>query len=302
LVTNDLEVGDRPVAEGARAGRETARRSLLDGRVPGRVLRGAGRVLLWAAGSNAQSHNEAAGMKTIASISPATQAEAAFAVRFSGLYLSWRPKGSATYMSEVDGLLASGLRDQAARVGLPRSGSGETVAMATVARSESLGSGRAIITVACSLSNGQVRYLAVPVAEDANGGLDVFARPALVAPPAAGRAQALSAGALPASEAAQVDNLVHGFLAAYLAGKSGGDLAGWIASGRVIAAMPLGLSLQRLESVGVVGRAHQKRMTVLARARVNDIASRAAYPLAYRLALSKDASGWRVAAVAGASS
>lgn len=313
MVASDIDVSGRTVADGAGTARGVGRRSPV-GRVSSGMLRGAGRVLLWIAivvvlvrglgaiAGGSQSRRDVS-MRTRAADAASTQAQAegAFAARFASLYLSWQPKGGAAYASAVDGFLASGLRDAAAKVGLPRSGSGEMVALATVARSESLGSGRAIITVACSLSDGQVRYLAVPVAETAGGGLDVFALPALVAPPAAGSTQALSTHPLPVDDAAQVENLARGFLTAYLSGKQGSELAGWVAPGSVIAAMPAGLSLQSLESVGVIGGAHVKRLMVLVRARVNDNDSRAAYQLSYRLTLRRDTSGWRVAAVAGVS-
>jgi hypothetical protein len=116
---------------------------------------------------------------------------------------------------------------------VPSSGQGVSVAQAMVAREVSLGSSRAVITVAAGLSNGQTRYLAVPVAEDAHGGLDVFALPSLVAAPAAGSASAVTTTAVPAADSTAVADPVHGFLTAYVSGEQGSSLTEWLAPGTV---------------------------------------------------------------------
>ncbi len=268
----------------------------------GGAVRLAGRLLLWAcialvlvrglgAIASTPSHTtHHASRETL----PTAEA-GAFAMRFADTYLSFTPGQATAHQQAVAVFLAHGLSDQTV---IPSSAQGVSVTQAMVAREVSLGSSRAVITVAAVLSNGQTRYLAVPVADDAHGGLDVFALPALVAPPAAGTAAAVTTTAIPAADSAAVTALVHGFLTAYLSGAQSSSLSAWLAPGTVLAAMPAGLSLESVGTVDVVSRS-AGRLTVQAQADVTDSASGAIYQLAYRLALTSGKSGWRVADVTG---
>jgi hypothetical protein len=262
----------------------------------------AGRVLLWACialvfvrglGAIASTRSHAAS-RTGGATFPSAEADV-FATRFADAYLSFTPGQTAAYQQAVGVFLAHGLSDQTV---LPSRGQGVRVAEAMVAREQSLGDSRAILTVAATLSDGQTRYLAVPVAEDKHGGLDVFALPSLVAPPAAGTASAVATSAVPAVDSAAVAALVNGFLAAYLSGAQSSSLAEWLAPGTTLAAMPSGLSLTSVGSIGVIGKS-AGRLVVQAGADVTDSASGAVYEAAYRLTLTQGKSGWRVAAVAG---
>lgn len=278
-------------------GRSAGGRGLLDG-----LPRVAGRVLLWlvivlvgvrgieSIAATPTNHKEAA-----TTANAAGNEVGVFAVRFAEAYLSFTPGQTVAYQQAVSGFLARGLSDQTV---LPSSGQGVTVAEAMVAREQSLSGSRAIVTVAVFLSDGQVRYLAVPVAKDKHGGLDVYALPSLVAPPVAGTAAAVATTAVPATDTAAATALARGFLTAYVSGEQGASLSQWLAPGTVLAAMPTGLSLTSTGGLGVISRS-AGRLVLQAEADVADSASGAVYALAYRLALTRGRSGWRVAAVAG---
>jgi len=220
----------------------------------------------------------------------------AFAVRFVGTYLSWRPGDAARHARAVGPFFSSDVRDRAAAE-LPRRGPGQVVAQATVARSTDLGSGRALITVASQLTSGHWTYLTVPVARDSQGGLDVFALPALSAPPPQGSASALATDPLVGADAGEIQALVQRFLAAYVSGQDPSGLAYLVAPGTAIAGMPGGLALGSVDQVGQLGRSGD-RMTVEADVHVRDTGSRASYPLAYRLDLRRT-DRWYVTGVEG---
>ncbi len=188
------------------------------------------------------------------------------------------------------------LRDRAAVV-LPRRGPGQVVAQATVARSQDLGSGRALITVASELAGGRTVYLTVPVARDTQGGLDVFALPALSAPPAAGSAPAFAPAPLTGPDAGEIQGLVQRFLAAYLSGQDSSGLSYLVAPGTSLAGLGGGLALKSLDQVGRLSAAGA-RMVVEADVHVRDRATGASYPLAYRLELVRS-DRWYVTGVEG---
>ncbi len=226
---------------------------------------------------------------------PDADAEA-FAVRFTRAYLTWQSGDEARYVRMVGSFFSSDVRDRAA-ASLPRRGPGQVVAQATVARSKDLGSGRALITVASQLAGGRWTYLTVPVARDSQGGLDVFALPALSAPPPAGSAPALASDPLTDADASEIQALVQRFLTAYVSGQDPSGLAYLVAPGITIAGMPSGLALGSVDQVGQLGRSGG-RMTVEADVHVRDTASRASYPLAYRLDLVRT-DRWYVTGVEG---
>ena len=294
---------DGPAAAAQSDSDLSARRRGNSGYAAGGAVRVAGRVLLWACialvfvrglGAIASTPSRASADRSSGATFPTAEA-GVFAVRFTDAYLSFTPGQTTAYQQAVAVFLAHGLSDQTV---IPSSGQGVSVTQAMVAWEVSLSRSRAILTVAAVLSNGQTRYLAVPVAEDAHGGLDVFALPSLVAAPAAGTATAVTTTAVPATDSTAVTDLVHGFLTAYVSGEQGSSLSQWLAPGTVLAAMPSGLSLGSVGSVGVIARS-AGRLVVQADANVMDSDSGASYALAYRLTLTQSRSGWRVAAVAG---
>ena len=260
----------------------------------GELARRAGRVALWATlalifvrGLGAIA---AGPQKPVAAKAPVaatavfpTDETRAFAVRFTRAYLSWRPGDEARHAATVAPFFSTDLRDSAA-AGLPRRGPGQTVAQATVARSTDLGSGRALITVASQLAHGRTVYLTVPVARDGHAGLDVFALPALTAPPPAGAASVSEPDPLTGPAAGEIQTLMQRFLTAYVAGGDPSGLAYLVAPRAAIASMPPGLALGSVDQVSQVG-VRGARMTVQAAVHVRDRATGASYPLAYRLTL-----------------
>jgi len=125
----------------------------------------------------------------------------------------------------------------------------------------------------------------------------VFALPALSAPPAQGSASALATDPLVGADAGEIQALVQRFLAAYVSGQDPSGLAYLVAPGTAIAGMPSGLALGSIDQVGQLGRSGD-RMTVEADVHIRDTASRASYPLAYRLDLRRT-DRWYVTGVEG---
>jgi len=253
-------------------------------------LRGLGAV---AAGPHKATAPATRGAMAAGEVSPDAQA---FAVRFAREYLAWRAGDPARHDRAVGSFFSSDLRDRAA-TGLPRRGPGQMVAQATVARSMDLGSGRALVTVASELAGGRTVYLTVPVACDSRRGLDVFALPALTAPPPQGSASAIVSDPLTGADAGEIRALVQRFFPAYISGGDPSGLAYLVAPGTVIAAMPTGLALGSVDQVGQLGRGGS-RMTVQADVHVRDKATRASYALAYRLQL-RHTDRWYVTGVEG---
>ena len=95
------------------------------------------------------------------------------------------------------------------------------VGSVSVARVAVLDDSHALVTVAAAATGG-TRYLAVPVARDARGGLVVSDLPSLAAPPARASVPASSMESLPAGERGPIEDVVSRFLRAYLAGDAGG--------------------------------------------------------------------------------
>jgi hypothetical protein len=157
-----------------------------DGRTdPGRLIRAAGRVALWAliglllvrgVGDVISGGREGA-------TAPAPPTAAAFpdekartfAAAFARVYMeSTGAAALGPYLApRVADELQAGQRRRSAQVAETRP-----------AGEQPLGADRALFTVACQLVGGGVLYLAVPVARDAAGGLAVYGLPSFVAPPA----------------------------------------------------------------------------------------------------------------------
>ena len=95
------------------------------------------------------------------------------------------------------------------------------VGSVSVARVARVDDSHALVTVAAAATGG-TRYLTVPVARDARGGLVVSDLPSLAAPPARASVPAPSVESLPAGERGPIEDVVSRFLRAYLAGDAGG--------------------------------------------------------------------------------
>jgi Conjugative transposon protein TcpC len=214
----------------------------------------------------------------------------AFAVGFARAYLI------------ADDSLRGYVPEELAARGLPERPTGEPVAVAaaTVAAERRLSADRVLITVACEFEgSASTRYLAVPVASDAGGRLAVFAQPALVAGPEVADVVVEEPSPLEGPEAASIERLVERFLARYL---SSGDAGGLgyltVAAARIEPAGP-DLELVEVVRVGESGPGRRGRRTVLVELRARDGATRAVYPLEYRLDLVRR-DRWYVAGVRGA--
>jgi hypothetical protein len=262
-----------------------------------RLLRTAGRVALWAlvalifvrgiASIAAEPHDHAPAPAPTREVFPSEEARA-LAVRFARAYLSGRSADLRRFLA------ASMPRDLV--VDIPR---GSAVATIGVAAETALSSDRALITVTCELGERRAaRYLSVPVARDAAGGLAVYALPAFVAGPRPARIDVEEPAPLAGAEAAAIRTLADRFLAAYVSGD--GDLTYLAAPGAGIDPLAPGLRLADVDAVGQL-RATASQRTVLVEATLQDTAAGTRYGVAYRLELVRR-ERWYVARVAGAPS
>jgi hypothetical protein len=224
----------------------------------------------------------------------------AFAVGFARAYLGLASGGEAERERRLTQFMPVELRDRAAAV-LPRRAPGVRVAQATVARAAGLGGSRALITVACQLTAGGrevTRYVSVPVARDAAGGLVVFDLPALSAPPGLAQVRSERAGPVIGPDASAIVDVTRRFLTAYVAGERRPGLRYFLAPAAAVAPMAPGLRLAAVDAVEQVGSEAGARRRVLAAVRVADRFSRVTYALRYRLDLAR-ADRWLVARLAG---
>jgi hypothetical protein len=263
----------------------------------GQALRGAGRVVLWAAiglllvrGVLATAARPSAGVHAPLGADRVGPAEEAFAIRFARAYLA-DPSPAA-----LKGMLAEGA---ALGAGRPPRGDGEAVAQAALSASEDLGDGRFVLTVACELRDSRTLYLAVPIARSGAGEVAATGAPSVVAAPGAAGVEGERPRPLSGRDAGQIAALARRFLRSYVEADSAGQLAYFVAPGAF--AQPLGGAVRFL-AVSAIDQADSgegARRTVIARIRVKDAASGAVYPLAYRLELVKR-TRWYVAKVRGA--
>lgn len=221
----------------------------------------------------------------------------AFAVRFARAYLSFDPKRPEAYRRAVAAYLPDDLSDQAAAL-LPSRGPGARIAWATVAREASLGSSRALITVATASTAGSVRYLSVPITRDRTDGLVVFDLPSLSAPPAKGSVEAPDPVALSGPDARPIEDLAKRFLTVYLAGGDRAALAYFLAPGTRLVRMPDDLDVVEVDQVARDPRPVRRGLAVSALVRVRDRASGATLKLRYRLSVVRR-ERWYIRAVAG---
>ena len=265
----------------------------------GSLLRGGGRLALWAAVAlllvrglasviAGPAAREAA--RAPSASSPEDAASAA-AVRFARAYLE-DPSPEA-----LQPFLAAGARIGAGR---PPSARGAVVAQAEVVRSAEVGDGRAVLTVACELRDSRTLYLAVPIVRFRAGEVAVLGAPSIVAVPAVAGADPERPRPLAGPEAGAIEALVQKFLPAYLSSGSESDLSYLLAPGAE--AIPLGGSVELLGISGVsqLGSGEGPRRTLLIAAKVSDPSRGAAYPLAYRLEVVRQGGRWYVGSVQGA--
>jgi hypothetical protein len=172
----------------------------------------------------------------------------------------------------------------------------QQVGAVSVAREASLGPSKALITLAAAVGD-ETRYLAVPVARDAAGGLAVTDLPALVGPPARARIEAPQLEPVDADERPAIEDVLKRFLTAYLADDAEG-LEYLVPPGTRISPVGQPYELTGITSLSLAAPPKGRTRTVWTSVRARDVQSRATYGLRYRLELVRD-DRWYVSAVTG---
>ena len=214
----------------------------------------------------------------------------AFAVEFARVYLSYSPAKPELYADAVRAMVAPELADTVAPQ-LDENAPGRVVGAATVARTVRLDGRHALITVAA----GGGRYLTVPVARDAAGGLAVYDLPSFAPPPTRGAVAAASLEALSGAEQAEIRDVLERFFRAFLAGDTRA-LAYYAPAGVPISALARRHEFIDLVSLARTAAGRGRSRQVLATVRVRDAGSTAVYALRYRLRLVRG-DRWLVAEV-----
>jgi hypothetical protein len=277
---------------GSRFDRAVGRRTL------GAALRPVGRVALWALLCILLVRGAVDVLGPPAGQAPSPGGEGAidragtaFAIRFARTYLE------APSPKSLDPYLAAGAKIGAGR---PPSARGAEVAQAEVVHFSDVGDGRAVVTVACELRDSRTLYLAVPIVRHGAGEVAALGAPSIVAVPAVAGADPERPRPPAGSGASQIRELVEKFLPAYLSAKEESDLRYYLAPGASV--VPLGGALHLLgtPTVDQLEGGEGPERELIASARVEEPASGAGYPLAYRLKVRERGGRWYVAGVEGA--
>jgi Conjugative transposon protein TcpC len=225
----------------------------------------------------------------------------AFALDFARAYLGYSPADPDASARQLLPFVGAEVRDAI----VPRfaqSGPRQVVENAVVARVARVNDRRALVTVAAWLAaEGDVdtRYLTVPVARDARGGLVVDDLPSFAAPPARGQASPPESEPLSGVARSQIEDVLERFFEAFLAGRSE-DLEYLMPAGARTGALDRAHELVGVDSVAELGPAGGRERLVLATVRARDPQTRAVYALRYRVRLVR-ADRWYVVAVNSAS-
>jgi hypothetical protein len=217
----------------------------------------------------------------------------AFAADFARAYLTYSPSDPDASADAVRAFVAPELASSVVpeyAEDAPR----RAVGSVSVARVQRIDDSRALVTVAAAATGG-TRYLTVPVARDARGGLVVSDLPSLAAPPARALVPAVSFESVPAGERSAIEDVVSRFVAAYLAGDPGG-LSYLVPAGMRMDALGSEHELVDVVSVALVAPPQGRTREVMATVRARDAATGATYGLRYRLRLVRE-DRWLVAAV-----
>ncbi|HET8862168.1 MAG TPA: conjugal transfer protein [Solirubrobacterales bacterium] len=265
-----------------------------DGRSVGSALRAVGRVALWAlvgllllrGVSGVLTEPRQDGSPAADRSSATDPATAAFAVRFARAYLTdASPQALAPYLAPGTSAPAPG-----------GTGAVAQVEQAEVAAVRDLGNRQAIVTVACELDDARTLYLAVPIVREDAAEVAALGVPAIVAGPAGVGASVEPPRPVAGPDAEAIAGLVRRFLPLYL---SPGDLSYLLAPDAAVTPPGGGFELVAVASVKQAGSGEGARRTVVATARVRDVASGAVVPFAYRLGLVRQ-DRWYVERVEGA--
>lgn len=209
----------------------------------------------------------------------------AFAADFARAYLTWSPQHPGYHQLAVKPFVSDSVPDDAG-LQVPDHGSNQTVNQVIPADGKRIGGDRALITVAATVSNRTIttRYLTVPVARDAHGGLAVYDLPSFAPPPAPAAAGGEDSQSLDGREGAEISDVLQRFLTAYLGGRTA-DLAYFLPPGDHLQALAQHYELSELQNVTQVTDAGGAKRTVLAVATVRDPESGARFDLRFRIEL-----------------
>ncbi len=276
-------------------------------RTPGALLKRLGRVLLWALVVVLLLRGLVAVLAprepvtVVPSTRPASPAwpddEArAFVADFARAYLSYSPRDPEAYVRGLQAFAAPELAGSIAPEFAEDAGR-QAVSGVTVARTMELDDQHALVTVAVTVTGKTVgtRYLAVPVARDERGGLVVSDLPSFAAAPARASLDTATVEPLANAERAGIEDVLSRFLGAYLAGDAR-ELEYLVPAGVRIGALGQRHELLDVVSLSQAAPPVGREREVLATVRARDVATRAVYPLRYRLRLERQ-DRWYVAAV-----
>ncbi len=163
-------------------------------------------------------------------------------------------------------------------------GSGPGVAQAEVVDAKPAASGVSVVTVACELTTGQVKNLAIPIRDEA-GQVTVLGAPYLVAGPSSPVFEPERGAPLSGPDAEEISKLVTRFLGAYASTSRPADLVYFVAPGSEVTPVS-GFTLIGEPDLAQLDDEETTR-TVAARVRFEDQATGTTYPLRYRLELVK---------------
>lgn len=280
-----------------------------------KLLRQVGRYLLWAilllvfvrgvgaifAGDPERTTRADAGSALRTPSFPDDEARA-FAVQFTRAYLTFAPEHPEYHELSVRPFVSAPLREDGA-LELPVRGPSQTVTSATVARAKPLGDNRALVTIAATVVNRTIttRYLTVPVARDANGGLTVYDYPAFSSPPPVGEVDVPEPSSLDGAGSSEISDLMTRFFAAYLDARQLSELAYFLARDARVIPLEQRYRLRRVLGVAQVGEGTGPTRIVLVTVRARDPETRADYTLRYRVELVRR-DRWYVKTLAGSAS
>jgi hypothetical protein len=275
-------------------------------RTPGGFVKRLGRALLWllvlvlllrGLASVLEPRDPAPAVpssKPVAAPWPDDDARA-FATEFARAYLSYSPRRPDASSLAVQALVSPELADSIAPEYDERARA-QTVVGVTVARTTTLDARHALITVAATIEGADApRYLTVPVARDAAGGLVVSDLPSFAAAPGRASLEQSASEPLSVTERAAIEPVVSHFLLAFLAGDAS-DLEYLAPAGVRIAAPALQYELVDMTSLSLAAPASGRERVVLAGVRARDRQGGRVFSLLYRLRLEKR-DRWYVAAV-----
>jgi hypothetical protein len=293
----------------ARKRGSSAARSVRAARSPAEFARATGRMVLWClvgvlllrgAGdvlATSPAREPVRQVHRAASASWPDDQARAFAAQFARAYLGYSPRHASGDARELLSFVAPELAESVT----PQFGerdSPQVVRDTVAAGVERLDQRHALVTVAATVASGtdvSTRFLVVPIARDARGGLVVYDLPAFAEAPARGQVDATEHEPLTGVDAAPVEDVLVRFFRAFLAGRSD-ELEYLVPAGVRIGALEEPVELVGVDSIAELEPAREGGRLVLATVRARDLRSEAVYALRYRVRLVRE-DRWYVAAI-----